>query len=129
MLERSQTFASYSVNDLQVARAFYAGTLGLEVREEPEGLAVTLMGGARLFLYPKPNHTPATYTVLNFEVQRIAEVVDALTAKGVPFEHYTDPLFKSDAKGIVRGDRGPAAIAWFKDPAGNILSLVEPRTR
>ena len=129
MLGKTHTFSSYSVDDLQKARAFYAETLGLRVKETAEGLEVTLGDGGRVFLYPKGNHLPATFTVLNFEVQGIDAIVDQLVARGVPFEHYDVPELKGDAKGIVRGDRGPAAIAWFKDPAGNILSVVEPRTR
>jgi catechol 2,3-dioxygenase-like lactoylglutathione lyase family enzyme len=129
MLGKAHTFSSYSVDDLRKARTFYGETLGLAVNETPEGLDVTLGGGARVFIYPKGNHLPATYTVLNFEVRGIEDVVDQLTARGVPFEHYSGPELKGDAKGIVRGNRGPAAIAWFKDPAGNILSVVEPRSR
>ncbi len=129
MLGKAHTFSSYSVDDLRKARAFYAETLGLAVEETAEGLDVTLGGGGRVFLYPKDNHLPATFTVLNFEVQGIEEIVDQLTAQGVRFEHYKLPGLEGDAKGIVRGDRGPVAIAWFTDPAGNILSVVEPRTR
>jgi len=127
MLGNTDTFSSYSVDDLRKARAFYQETLGLAVKETPEGLDVTMGDGTRVFIYPKENHLPATFTVLNFEVQGIDQVVDQLAARGVPFEHYSAPDLKGDAKGIVRGNRGPAAIAWFKDPAGNILSVVEPR--
>jgi extradiol dioxygenase family protein len=129
MLGKTHTFSSYSVDDLKKARVFYGETLGLTVKETAEGLEVTLGDGARVFLYPKGNHLAATFTVLNFEVQGIDAIVDQLTARGVPFEHYDVPELKGDAKGIVRGDRGPTAIAWFKDPAGNILSVVEPRAR
>ena len=129
MLGNAHTFSSYSVDDLRRARAFYGEILGLSVNETLEGLDITLGGGARVFLYPKGNHLPATFTVLNFEVEGIDAVVDRLAARGVSFEHYSAPELKGDAKGIVRGDRGPAAIAWFKDPAGNILSVVEPRKR
>ena len=129
MLGKAHTFSSYSVDDLRKAREFYGDTLGLAVKDTPEGLDVTLGDGARVFLYPKGNHLPAIFTVLNFEVRAIDQVVDQLAARGVPFEHYTELDLKGDAKGIVRGNRGPAAIAWFKDPAGNILSVVEPRTR
>jgi catechol 2,3-dioxygenase-like lactoylglutathione lyase family enzyme len=129
MLGTAHTFSSYSVDDLRKARAFYAETLGLAVKETPEGLDITLGGGARVFLYPKEDHLPATFTVLNFEVRGIDQVVDQLAARGVAFEHYSAPELKGDARGIVRGERGPVAIAWFKDPAGNILSVVEPRAR
>ena len=122
----AKTFFSYSTNDLKQAKEFYSGTLGLDVRESPEGLAIDLAGGGKLFLYPKPNHEPATFTVLNFPVDDVDAAVDALTAKGIRFEQYDLPGLKTDAKGIARGN-GPT-IAWFKDPAGNILSVVKPPT-
>jgi catechol 2,3-dioxygenase-like lactoylglutathione lyase family enzyme len=127
MFKNSRTFTSVSVNDLRKARSFYAETLGLELVEQPEGLSVSLAGGAQLFIYPKPDHTPATFTILNFIVPDVEDAVAKLTRQGVRFERYELPELKTDDKGIQRGDRGPRAIAWFKDPAGNILSVVEPR--
>jgi catechol 2,3-dioxygenase-like lactoylglutathione lyase family enzyme len=126
MLEDSKAFSSFSVDDLQKARAFYGGTLGLDVAETPEGLSLRLAGGGTVFLYPKQNHKPATYTVLNFPVPSVEESVSRLTSKGVRFEHYDLPDLKTDDKGIARGGGGPV-IAWFKDPAGNILSVLERR--
>jgi catechol 2,3-dioxygenase-like lactoylglutathione lyase family enzyme len=126
MLKDSKAFASFSVNDLAKAREFYGRTLGLEVKETAEGLELHLAGGATAFLYPKPNHTPATFTVLNFPVPKVEQAVDQLARQGVRFERYDLPDIKTDDKGIVRDPRGPT-IAWFKDPAGNILSVLEPR--
>ena len=121
MLETKKAFSSFSVNDLQKAKQFYGQTLGLKVKESPEGLELNA-GQQSIFVYPKPNHEPATFTVLNFQVNNIDAVVDDLKQKGVNFEHYEGEI-KTDAKGIHR-DNGPT-IAWFKDPAGNILSVVE----
>jgi catechol 2,3-dioxygenase-like lactoylglutathione lyase family enzyme len=126
MLNDSKAFASFSVNDLAKAREFYGRTLGLQVKETPEGLELSLAGGATVFLYPKPNHTPATFTVLNFHVPKVEQAVDQLTRNGVRFERYDLPDIKTDDKGIVRDPRGPT-IAWFTDPAGNILSVLETR--
>ena len=124
MFHDAKTFSSFSVNDLKRAKEFYAGVLGLDVNESPEGLALNLAGGAMVFLYPKPNHEPATFTVLNFQVDDVEKAVDELVKKGVKFEQYDMADLKTDAKGIARGN-GPT-IAWFKDPAGNILSVVTP---
>jgi catechol 2,3-dioxygenase-like lactoylglutathione lyase family enzyme len=117
-----RAFSSFSVNDLSPAREFYSRTLGVPVIEKEEGLQLDLGGGGTAFLYPKPDHTPASFTVLNFLVPDIDSAVDDLTRKGVKFEHYE--RYKTDAKGIAREDGGPK-IAWFKDPAGNILSVLE----
>ena len=125
MLESSKAFSSFSVNDLQKAKEFYGQTLGLKVKESPEGLELH-PGQQSVFIYPKPNHEPATFTVLNFQVNNIDAAVDDLKHKGVNFEHYEGEI-KTDAKGIHR-DNGPT-IAWFKDPAGNILSVVESDKR
>ena len=122
MLRDSKTFSSFSVNDLKRANEFYAGILGLNVQESPEGLALNLAGGAMVFLYPKPNHEPATFTVLNFPVDDIEAAVDRLAAAGIAFERYEGQ--EQDERGIARDPQGPA-IAWFKDPAGNILSVLE----
>jgi catechol 2,3-dioxygenase-like lactoylglutathione lyase family enzyme len=121
MLETNKAFSSFSVDDLEKAKQFYAQTLGLKVKESPEGLELH-PGQQSIFIYPKPNHEPATFTVLNFQVNNIDAVVDDLKQRGVNFEHYEGEI-KTDAKGIHR-DNGPT-IAWFKDPAGNILSVVE----
>ena len=125
MLETNKAFSSFSVNDLEKAKQFYAQTLGLKVKESPEGLELH-PGQQSIFIYPKPNHEPATFTVLNFQVNNIDAAVDELKQKGVSFEHYEGEI-KTDAKGIHR-DNGPT-IAWFKDPAGNILSVVESDKR
>jgi len=125
MLETNKAFSSFSVDDLEKAKQFYAQTLGLKVKESPEGLELH-PGQQSIFIYPKPNHEPATFTVLNFQVNNIDAVVDDLKQRGVNFEHYEGEI-KTDAKGIHR-DNGPT-IAWFKDPAGNILSVVESDER
>lgn len=122
MLQESKTFSSFSVNDLKKAKGFYSQTLGLDVVETKEGLELRLTGGASVFLYPKPNHVPATFTVLNFIVDNVDTTVDELTTRGVQFENYNLPDLETDKKGIFRG--GPT-IAWFKDPAGNILSILK----
>jgi len=123
MFKDSKSFSSFSVNDLKKAKAFYGGTLGLGVIEREEGLELQLAGGNTVFLYPKPNHTPASFTVLNFPVNNIEETVDELVDLGLRLEHYDLPDLKTDKRGIARGP-GPK-IAWFKDPAGNILSVLE----
>jgi predicted enzyme related to lactoylglutathione lyase len=122
MLKDAKAFSSYSVNDLAAAKRFYGETLGLSVDESPEGLSLNIAGGPAVFLYPKPNHEAATFTVLNFHVDDVDAAVDELVKRGVRFEQYDLPGLKTDAKGIARGE-GPT-IAWFKDPAGNILSVV-----
>jgi catechol 2,3-dioxygenase-like lactoylglutathione lyase family enzyme len=124
MFKDSKAFSGFSVDDVPRAKQFYGETLGLDVSDdEMGGLALHLGSGADVFLYPKDNHVPATFTVLNFPVEDVDEAVDRLTAAGVTFERYEG--FEQDEKGIARGgeDRGPT-IAWFKDPAGNILSVL-----
>jgi len=123
ILKDEQAFASFSVDDLARAKEFYANVLGLEVADSPMGLELRL-NGVRAFLYPKPNHQPATFTVLNFRVEDAEKTVDELSRRGVRFEHYDMPGIKTDERGIARGN-GPT-IAWFKDPAGNVLSVVQP---
>jgi catechol 2,3-dioxygenase-like lactoylglutathione lyase family enzyme len=123
MLKESQAFSGYSVNDLDKAQSFYGGTLGIETSMEPAGLALRIPGRRPVFIYPKDNHEPATFTVLNFPVPDIDAAVGQLTAAGIEFEHYGEG-FGQDEKGISRDPRGPA-IAWFKDPAGNIQSVIE----
>ena len=125
IFKEAEAFSSFSVNNIQKAKQFYGQTLGLEVSETPEGLELQT-GGATVFLYPKPNHTPASFTVLNFPVDDIDGAVDELKALGIQLEHYNLPDLKTDEKGICRGPDGPQ-IAWFKDPAGNILSVLEER--
>jgi len=122
MLEINKAFSSFSVNDLQKAKEFYGRTLGLEVSESAEGLELHPGGNLDVFIYPKPNHTPASFTVLNFLVDDIESAVDELKKTGVRFEKYEGEI-KSDEKGIHRN--GGPSIAWFKDPAGNILSVLE----
>jgi catechol 2,3-dioxygenase-like lactoylglutathione lyase family enzyme len=123
MLRDSQAFSGFSTNDIPTTKAFYADTLGLEVTEENGMLTLHLAGGGRVLIYPKGgDHTPATFTVLNFPVSDIDEGVDALTAKGVTFERYDG--IDQDDRAISRDDGGPP-IAWFTDPAGNILSVLE----
>lgn len=125
LFKNSKAFSSFSVDDLQKAKKFYGATLGLEVDERPEGLELRLGGGGQVFIYPKPNHTPASFTILNFPVDDIDQAVGQLVKHGVTFEHYDQPEIKTDEKGIARSDgRGPN-IAWFKDPAGNILSVLQ----
>ncbi len=125
MFKDSKAFSSFSVNDIPKAKQFYGETLGLEVSEAEEGLGLKLAGGGEVFLYPKPNHEPASFTVLNFEAADIDDAVDKLKKLGVNFEQYDDPEIKTDEKGIHRSDGDGPTIAWFKDPAGNILSVFE----
>jgi len=123
MLKDSKAFSGFSTGDIQKAKEFYAGVLGLEVSESHGDLTLHLAGGNNVLIYPKPNHVPATFTVLNFSVTDIDRAVDELTKRGVWFETYDLPEIKTDKKGIMRGN-GPT-VAWFKDPAGNILSVIE----
>lgn len=123
MLSTSKAFSGFSANDLQQAKDFYQQKLGLEVdANDPDMLTLKIAGGNNVLIYQKPNHEPATFTVLNFPVSNVEETVDKLTASGVKFLQYEGEI-KTDAKGIHRGDRGPV-VAWFADPAGNILSVV-----
>src|SRR4051812_2540100 len=124
MLQDSKAFSGFSVNDMTAAKEFYGQTLGLQIEENPMGLVLKTGGGADVFIYFKEDHQPATFTVLNFPVDNIDEAVETLVAKGVSFEHYEN---MTDEKGIARGlsaNRGPD-IAWFKDPAGNVLSVLQ----
>lgn len=123
MFKDAKAFSGFSVDDLAAAREFYGSTLGLELEEAGPGLMLMIAGGNGVLVYPKDDHTPATYTILNFPVDNIEKAVDELASKGVAFEHYEN---MSDERGIARGlstNRGPD-IAWFKDPAGNILSVL-----
>ncbi len=127
MFKDTKAFSSFSVNDLEKAKAFYGQTLGLGVSEMPEGLQLSIAGGGMVFIYAKPNHTPATFTVLNFPVADIDAAVNELTKRGVRFESYKGDI-QTDEKGIHRGKEGPL-IAWFKDPAGNTLSVLQDSER
>ncbi|MEU3688317.1 VOC family protein [Streptomyces narbonensis] len=126
MFGETKAFSGFSVDDLDAAKRFYGETLGLNVQEEGEGdmrmLFLTLAGGTRIFVYPKENHTPASYTILNFEVDDIDRAVDELTGRGVTLERYPD--FEADEKGIMRDEDAGLSIAWFTDPAGNVLSVL-----
>jgi len=122
MLRESKAFSGFAVPDIRAAKNFYGETLGLEVSEDYV-LTLYLAGGNNVLIYPKPNHVPATFTVLNFPVDDVDLTVAELTKRGVCFEIYDLPDIKTDEKGIMRGN-GPT-IAWFKDPAGNILSVLE----
>jgi catechol 2,3-dioxygenase-like lactoylglutathione lyase family enzyme len=124
MLKDTKAFTGFSVSDLSQAKDFYSEKLGLQVEELSMGLLqLEFNGGSKVIIYPKPNHEPATFTVLNFPVKDVEAAVDWLTGKGVVFEQYDEPI-KTDKRGICRNPGGPA-IAWFKDPAGNILSILE----
>jgi catechol 2,3-dioxygenase-like lactoylglutathione lyase family enzyme len=123
MFKDSKAFSGFAVKDIAAAKSFYGDTLGLDVRDGPMGnLELHLAGGQTIFVYPKDDHEPATYTILNFPVDDIDGAVDRLTAAGVTMERYEGPDFDQDPKGIMRGN-GPD-IAWFKDPSGNILSVL-----
>ena len=125
MLDKAETFSSFAVPDLDAAKTFYGETLGLDVSEEMMGLlSLRMAGGQRIMVYPKPDHAPAVYTILNFQVDDVDQAVDELTKRGVEFERYDG--FDQDEKGIARPKKpedGPP-IAWFTDPAGNILAVL-----
>ena len=123
-LHESRAFSGFSANDIPKAKEFYSGTLGVDVSETNGLLTLNLAGGHKVLIYPKPNHVPATFTVLNFPVPSVDKAVDELSKRGVRFERYNEPQLKTDERGISRGNGGPT-IAWFKDPAGNILSVLE----
>ena len=123
MLEKSNAFSGFAAPDVAKEKEFYSKKLGLKTSEDHGLLRLHLAGGNDVLIYPKPNHVPATFTVLNFPVEDVDLAVDELTKRGVRFEHYDQGELKTDEKGIMRGN-GPT-IAWFKDPAGNILSVVK----
>ena len=124
MLKNSNAFSGFSVDDLVQARRFYQEILGLEVGDNPMGLIELHIKNGKILIYPKTDHTPASFTVLNFPVANIDAVVDALAAKGVTFEQYTGAI-ATDERGIHNSPKEGLRIAWFKDPAGNILSIIE----
>jgi catechol 2,3-dioxygenase-like lactoylglutathione lyase family enzyme len=124
VLRDSTAFTSFSVKDLAQARTFYGDTLGLKVSDEKNmGLHVRLRG-TELFIYPKDNHQPAAYTVLNFQVGDLDEAMDDLRSHGIRFEVYRDGPTRTDERGVADWPDGPR-MAWFKDPAGNILSVIQ----
>ena len=125
MFKDTKAYSSFSVDDLQQAKGFYGETLGLEVEETPEGLVLKIAGGTDVFIYPSDNYTAPKHTVLNFPVDDIEEAVDELIRRGVRIEQYDLPEIKTDERGIFRGDDGPSAIAWFKDPADHVLSVLQ----
>jgi len=123
MFKDTKAFSGFSVNDVQKAKEFYGQTLGLDVSESHGLLELHIAGGTNILMYPNENHIPAAFTVLNFPVDNIEQTVDDLTGRGVHFESYNEGGLVTDEKGIFRG--GGPKIAWFKDPAGNILSVLE----
>ena len=128
MFKDSHAFSSFSVNDLEAAKTFYSEVLGLKVSDNPMGvIEVHIKGSSNIMVYPKPDHQPATFTILNILVPELEYAVDALIIKGVTFEQYHNEYLNTDKKGIMRGNGQGPDIAWFKDPAGNILSLIEER--
>ena len=124
MLENAKAFSGFAVDDIDRAQQFYGGTLGLRTSESQGLLTLHLPGDRDTLVYPKDDHTPATYTILNFAVDDVEAAVDELGERGVRFERYQG--FDQDEKGISR-EPGAPPIAWFKDPAGNILSILEAR--
>ncbi len=124
MFKDTRAFSGFSVNDVQKAKKFYGQTLGLEVSESYGLLELHISGGTKILIYPKANHTPATFTILNFPVDNLEQAMDDLTKRGVRFEIYNEGGVKTDEKGVSLSDEGPK-IAWFKDPAGNVLSVLE----
>ena len=125
MLQESQAFSSFAVKDLDEAKRFYGDTLGQDVRDGPMGvMELHLAGGAQAMVYPKPDHEPANFTVLNFAVDDIDAAVDKLTLAGLKMEQYGRADMPQDDKGIARDPNGPA-IAWFTDPSGNIIAVLK----
>jgi catechol 2,3-dioxygenase-like lactoylglutathione lyase family enzyme len=123
MFANTKAFSGFAVDDIEKAREFYGDALGLKTTEEHGLMTLHIAGDRHTLVYPKPDHTPATYTILNFPVDDIDKAVDELAARGVNVERYDS--FDQDEKGIFRG-AGPF-IAWFKDPAGNVLSVLQER--
>jgi catechol 2,3-dioxygenase-like lactoylglutathione lyase family enzyme len=123
MLRESKAFSGFSVDDVPRAREFYGDTLGLETSLEDDIMTIQLAGGGQVIAYPKDDHVPATFTILNFPVDDIEAAVDALSERGIEFERYEEVASDFDERGIFRG--GGPLIAWFKDPAGNVLSVIK----
>ena len=125
MFNTSAAFSGFSSNAIDESKTFYGEILGLEYEETMGGLSLKLGSGARVFIYPKENHEPASFTVLNFPVESVDAAVDALNSRGVVTKIYSDEEFPSNEKGIVRGGPGWGPdIAWFRDPAGNVLAVL-----
>ena len=122
MFGNTKAFSGFAVDDVAKAKRFYSETLGLKVSEVNGLLTLHIAGGRDVLVYPKPDHQPASFTVLNFPVDDIEAAVDELTTRGVRFEHYEGTDIETDPKGIFRG--GGPLIAWFTDPAGNVLSVI-----
>lgn len=126
MFKNAHAFSGFSVDDIAAAKAFYGQKLGLEVSENEMGLLdITLGGGGKVIAYPKDNHVPATFTILNFMVPDLGKAVDDLNRAGIQMERYEG--FQQNEKGIARDDDMGPPIAWFTDPAGNILAVIEDR--
>jgi predicted enzyme related to lactoylglutathione lyase len=127
MFQNTSAFGSLAVDDLTKAKDFYGRLLGLPVERTPEGLELRLAGGTPVFLYRPGEFVPPRHTVLNFVVDDIDEALAGLEERGIRMEHYDAPEIRTDERGIHRGTTGPKAVAWFKDPAGNVLSVVQER--
>ena len=121
MFANTKAFSGFSVNDIEAAKRFYGDTLGIQVSEENGMLTLHIAGDRPILVYPKPDHTPAAYTILNFPVDDIDKAVDEMTSRGIRFERYEG--MPADDKGIMRA--GGPLIAWFTDPAGNVLSVLQ----
>lgn len=123
MLGNTKAFSGFSVDDLDAAKRFYGDTLGVQVAENDAGLTLHVGGDQPVFIYPKDDHEPATFTILNFQVDDVEATVAGLAERGVQFERYEGTEIETDEQGIFRG--GGPLIAWFKDPAGNVLSVIK----
>jgi catechol 2,3-dioxygenase-like lactoylglutathione lyase family enzyme len=123
MIDTANSFGSFAVKDIAAAKRFYEDTLGIEVTEENDLLGLHVGGGHAIVVYPKPDHAPAVFTVLNLSVGDIDAAVDELAGRGVEFERYEGTDLATDEKGIFRG--GGPLIAWFKDPSGNVMSVIQ----
>jgi catechol 2,3-dioxygenase-like lactoylglutathione lyase family enzyme len=123
MLGDTKAFGGFSVDDVDAAKRFYGETLGVKVSENDAGLTLHIAGDRPILIYPKDNHEPATFTILNFPVDDVEGTVAGLAERGVEFERYEGTELETDEQGIFRG--GGPLIAWFKDPAGNVLSVIK----
>ncbi|GAB3276971.1 VOC family protein [Sinomonas notoginsengisoli] len=125
MFQPTDSFSSFSVDDVEKARAFYSGTLGFQVADQMGGLLITVPGGQVVYAYPKPNHEPATFTVLNFRVADLDAGIAQIEGLGISLEKYpSTPDMPLDEKGVLRDPETGNGIAWFKDPAGNVLAIM-----